>query len=102
MICPDCDSSDIVKNGRKTSGKQNFMCKSCNRQFVENPENKIISQATRELVEDLLLDRFEGGGRLTRFFDIAHYLLLALYYLAGEDHIAIDDGNHLLGFQFAG
>jgi IS1 family transposase len=46
MICPDCDSSDIVKNGRKTSGKQNFMCKSCNRQFVENPENR----DTKEIV----------------------------------------------------
>ncbi len=33
------------------------MCKECGRQFVENPQNIIISQETRDLIDKLLLER---------------------------------------------
>ena len=32
--CPHCQSTKISKNGNKASGKQNFLCKSCGRQFI--------------------------------------------------------------------
>jgi len=62
MICPDCESSSIVKNGKNCSGKQNFMCESCKRRFIENPENKIISQAVKEPVDDPLLEKIPLAG----------------------------------------
>jgi transposase-like protein len=34
LHCPDCQSTKIKKNGKKTSGKQNYLCKSCSRQFI--------------------------------------------------------------------
>jgi transposase-like protein len=55
MLCPNCESSHIVKNGRTHSGKQNFKCQDCRRQFVLEPEHQPISQETRNLVNELLL-----------------------------------------------
>lgn len=33
LSCPHCHSSKVVKNGVKTTGRQNFLCKSCLKQF---------------------------------------------------------------------
>ena len=35
---PDCQSTDIKKNGKKTSKKQNYLCKTCGRQFILKPK----------------------------------------------------------------
>lgn len=34
-ICPRCGSVDISRNGRRSSGRQNYLCKACGRQFSE-------------------------------------------------------------------
>jgi transposase-like protein len=34
LHCPDCQSTEIKKNGRKSYGKQNYFCKACGRQFI--------------------------------------------------------------------
>ena len=34
LKCPKCAGTDIVKNGIKKSEIQNFICKTCNRQFI--------------------------------------------------------------------
>ncbi|MGP9517282.1 MULTISPECIES: IS1/IS1595 family N-terminal zinc-binding domain-containing protein, partial [unclassified Psychrobacter] len=34
IICPDCHSSSLKKNGIKSYGKQNYQCKNCKRQFI--------------------------------------------------------------------
>lgn len=61
-ICPNCDSSKIVKNGRIHNGKQRFKCNECNRQFVENPEKIVINQEKRELIDRLLLEKISLAG----------------------------------------
>ncbi len=33
--CPNCQSTHINKNGHKR-GKQNYICKNCGRQFIED------------------------------------------------------------------
>ena len=53
-ICPHCSCSQIVKNGKIHNGKQRFKCHNCHRQFVENPQKKIINQETRQLIDRLL------------------------------------------------
>ncbi|WP_445251733.1 MULTISPECIES: IS1/IS1595 family N-terminal zinc-binding domain-containing protein [unclassified Microcoleus] len=35
-----------LKNGRTSSGKQNFKCRDCGRQFVMTPRHQPISLAT--------------------------------------------------------
>ena len=51
-----------VKNGHIHNGKQRFKCQNCNRQFVEQPTKKVITQTTRELIDRLLLERISLAG----------------------------------------
>jgi IS1 family transposase len=34
LYCPHCQGTKVKKNGRKHSGKQNYLCKNCGRQFI--------------------------------------------------------------------
>lgn len=62
ILCPNCQSANIKKNGHIHNGKQNYRCKPCGRQFVLSPENKRISEETKELIEKLLLERISLRG----------------------------------------
>jgi transposase-like protein len=61
-VCPNCSSQQTVKNGHIHNGKQRFKCHDCSRQFIENPQKKVIDQATRELIDRLLLERISLAG----------------------------------------
>jgi len=60
--CPTCDSTHTVKNGNIHNGKQNFKCRDCGRQFVQDPKNKIIAQPTKTLIDKLLLEKIPLAG----------------------------------------
>lgn len=62
MTCPTCGSHDISKNGTTRRGKQNYKCRDCNRQFVENPQWKPKDKETRSLVDLLLLEKIPLAG----------------------------------------
>ena len=62
MQCPRCGSSVIVKNGSNANGKKKFLCKDCSRQFVENPQDKKISDAQWRIVDKLLVERISLAG----------------------------------------
>jgi hypothetical protein len=36
----------VVKNGSTRHGKQNYKCRDCGRQFVENPQWQTVSERT--------------------------------------------------------
>jgi transposase-like protein len=36
--CLACQSTDLIKNGHSKNGKQQYICKSCGRRGVVNPE----------------------------------------------------------------
>ena len=73
--CPCCNSSTIRKNGSIHTGKQKYECISCQRQFVENPQNKIIPDETKERIKRSLLERVSLEG-ICRIFDISMPWLL--------------------------
>jgi transposase-like protein len=52
--CPQCGSSWHKKNGHIHTGKHNHRCKLCGRAFVLTPENSVITEEQRVLVERLL------------------------------------------------
>ena len=54
--CPGCGSPQFKKNGHIHSGKQNYQCKACGRQFVVSTEERIISSEQRTLIEHLLCE----------------------------------------------
>ena len=62
IYCPSCKSKQIVKNGKIHNGKQNYKCRDCGRQFVQNPQQKIISQSTKDLIDKLLLEKIPLAG----------------------------------------
>ncbi|HHS99456.1 MAG TPA: IS1 family transposase [Thiomicrospira sp.] len=63
MRCPSCGSKQVIKNGvTSSSGKQNYLCKSCRRQFVENPTHYCISDETKPLIDRLLLEKISLAG----------------------------------------
>lgn len=75
MNCPNCQSNIIVKNGFRSNEKQNYKCLNCERQFVENPENKIIAERDRERIRKTLLERVSLEG-ICRIFDVSMPWLL--------------------------
>lgn len=60
--CPACSSNQVVRNGRIHNGKQNFKCRACGRQFVQDPQNKVIDQNTKDLIDKLLLEKLPLAG----------------------------------------
>ena len=60
--CPACGSTQFKTNGHIHSGKQNYQCKACGRQFVVSTEERIISSEQRTLVEHLLCERISLRG----------------------------------------
>lgn len=61
---PRCKSTTVKKNGHIHNGKQKYECLNCRRQFIEDPEKKIIDDDTREKIRRSLLERvsLEGGA----------------------------------------
>jgi IS1 family transposase/DNA-directed RNA polymerase subunit RPC12/RpoP len=63
MECPECSSKHVVKNGiTSSSGKQNYLCTDCKRQFVENPEHYRIPHYKIKLIDRLLLEKIPLAG----------------------------------------
>lgn len=59
MLCPNCQSNKIRKNGRRR-GHQCYQCKHCGRQFLESYQNRQYS----EDVKALCLRMYENGMSL--------------------------------------
>jgi transposase-like protein len=66
MQCPKCGSQYVAKNGHTHTGKQNFKCRDCGRQFVTNPSDQPVSQLTRELIDRLLLEKISLSSGIVR------------------------------------
>ena len=62
MTCPTCGSHDISKNGTTRRGKQNYKCRDCGRQFVEDPQWQPKDKHTFGLVDLLLLEKIPLAG----------------------------------------
>jgi insertion element IS1 protein InsB len=60
--CPACGSTQFKKNGHIHSGKQNYQCTTCGRQFVASAEERIIADEQRMLIEHLLRERISLRG----------------------------------------
>jgi len=57
--CPHCESSNVVKNGIKSTGEQNFLCKSCRKQFQASYQNKGANPLIKKQIISSLL---HGSG----------------------------------------
>lgn len=62
LLCPTCGSDDIMKNGTTRRGKQNYKCRDCGRQFVEDPQWKPIDPDRKAMIDCLLLEKIPLAG----------------------------------------
>ena len=62
LTCPTCGSHNIIKNGLTRRAKQNHKCKDCERQFVEDPQWRVIPPDTKAIIDRLLLERVPLAG----------------------------------------
>jgi transposase-like protein len=62
MHCPNCHSTQLIKNGSIHNGKPKWKCKVCGRQFVANPAQRRITDETKQLIDKLLLERISLAG----------------------------------------
>ena len=90
IYCPECRSTNNKKNGHIHNGKQNHYCKTCGRQFVENPQQKLISTEERERIRSLLLERIPLRG-ICRVMKVSLRWLLG--FIASEYDQLPDDLN---------
>lgn len=74
-ICPKCTSTTVKKNGHIHNGKQNHQCLNCGRQFVLNPQNKVIDEEKKSLIRQALLERVSLEG-ICRIFNVSMPWLL--------------------------
>jgi transposase-like protein len=70
LLCPECTSNCIKKNGHIHNGKQNHRCLSCGRQFVEKREQKILPEEKKEEIQQALLERVSLSG-ICRIFKVS-------------------------------
>ena len=57
--CPHCESPNVVKNGIKGTGKQNFLCKDCRKQFQHAYQYQGADPVVRRQIVSSLI---HGGG----------------------------------------
>ena len=63
MNCPRCHSNTVVKNGiRPLTGRQQYRCQDCQRQFVANPKKPRVSPWQKTIIGRLLLERIPLAG----------------------------------------
>jgi len=60
--CPACGSTRYKKNGHTRHGKQNHLCKNCERQFSAGADNLLISSERRAEIANLLRERLSLRG----------------------------------------
>lgn len=55
IACPHCHSTKVVKNGKKKTGVQNYLCKDCKKQFIQSYKNKGAEPRVKHLIVSMLL-----------------------------------------------
>jgi insertion element IS1 protein InsB len=60
--CPACGSTRYKKNGHTRHGKQNHLCKNCERQFSAGAANRLIAAERRVEINNLLRERLSLRG----------------------------------------
>ncbi len=74
--CPHCQSSKIVKNGKKKNGAQNLLCRSCRKQFQPVYKNKGADPAVKELILRLL-ERNSGIRDIEEVLQVSRNCILS-------------------------
>ncbi len=75
LHCPNCGSTDVVRNGHAPNGKQRFRCHSCRKSFREDPESSAYSPEERRQILATYEERASLRG-LERIFGVSRTTVL--------------------------
>ena len=64
--CPECDSTNVVMNGKNSAGSQQFLCKDCRKSAVMYPQNQ-RSQEEKDQILSTYHERSSMRGIARRF-----------------------------------
>ena len=53
-ICTKCESSNIIKNGHNSAGKQQYLCKNCGARRILESEKKYNESRKGEIIRTYL------------------------------------------------
>jgi len=95
LRCPQCGLSHVKRNGHTHYQKQNYRCRKCGRQFVENSQR--IGEHQRAMIKRLLLERLSLLG-ICRVMDVS--LRWLLNFIATLYETLPDDLNVHLPAKF--
>jgi IS1 family transposase/transposase-like protein len=73
--CPHCQSSKVVKNGKKKNGTQNLWCRACGKQFLSTYRHKGADPAIKELILRLL-ERNSGIRDIAQLLQVSRKCIL--------------------------
>src|SRR5215470_2712572 len=101
--CPQCGSRRYKRNGRIHTGKQNHKCRACGRAFVLVPENHVLTEEQRAVIERLLLERISLRG-ICRVIGVGLRWLLSFMaerFTAAPEHLYVQStaGNQRVRLQ---
>jgi transposase-like protein len=72
LLCPNCNSKEIVRNGRAPNGKQRYFCRACKQSSRENPASRGYSDERKEEILRAYEERSSLRG-LERTFKVSRY-----------------------------
>jgi len=72
LLCPNCNSDKLVRNGRAPNGKQRYLCCECKRSSRENPTSRGYSDERKEEILRAYEERSSLRG-LERTFKVSRY-----------------------------
>lgn len=80
MQCPRCKSTKTVKNGRR-GDKQNYLCRNCNRQFIDTYDSRGYSDEIKDHCLTLYYNRM-GLRAIECSTGVCHNTVInIIYYL---------------------
>jgi len=75
ITCPHCQSKNINKNGIKANNKQNYLCRTCRKQFQLLYENQGANPVVKRYVEKALC-RNSGIRDIENIFNVSKSYIL--------------------------
>lgn len=72
LLCPYCESDDLVRNGYAPNGKQRYFCKECKRNSRENSSPRGYSEERKEGILRAYQERSSLRG-IERTFGVSRY-----------------------------
>ncbi len=76
VLCPYCQSVNVVRNGRAADGRQRFLCRDCHRRSRAAPRSSAYSDEERETILRAYQERTSLRG-LTRTFGVSRTTVAA-------------------------